>query len=140
MDAQQIHKVYLYRRIVLAKLYIDNNYPNKIDLDDIASEASFSKYHFIRLFKKAYGKTPHQYLTWVRLENSKSRLASGASVTETCSSVGFEEVSSFIHLFKRENLITPAAYQSQQLDRKLKMEKDPLRFIPGCFADQKGWK
>lgn len=61
-------KIYLYRRIVLAKLFIDEHYAEDIDLDAIAGEASFSKFHFIRLFKMAYGKTPHQYLTRVRIE------------------------------------------------------------------------
>ena len=49
---------YLYRRIVLAKLYIDANYAENINLDLVAGEAHFSKYHFIRLFKQAYSKTP----------------------------------------------------------------------------------
>lgn len=63
MKKDQYPKMYLYKRIVQAKLYIDNHYANNIDLNDISDEAYFSKFHFIRLFKSIYGKTPHQYLT-----------------------------------------------------------------------------
>ena len=36
-------KIYIYRRIVRAKLFIDDNYDRKINLDNIAGEACFSK-------------------------------------------------------------------------------------------------
>ena len=70
MTTEQYPKVYLYRRIVQAKLFIDNNYAENIDLDNISDEAYFSKFHFIRLFKNIYGKTPHQYLIFVRIEKA----------------------------------------------------------------------
>lgn len=50
-------KLYLYRRLVQAKLSIDAHYAEAIDLDNIAGEAAFSKYHFIRLFGRIYGHT-----------------------------------------------------------------------------------
>ncbi len=139
MSAENLPKVYLYRRIVLAKLFIDKNFAEAIDLDDIAGEAFFSKYHFIKLFKKAYGKTPHQYLTWVRIENAKLLLQTEATVADVCYSVGFEAISSFTHLFKRLIKITPSLYQQQQRLRKMEISKAPLKFIPNCFAEQKGW-
>ena len=65
-------KVYLYRRIVYAKLFIDTHFAENIDLDNIADEAFFSKFHFIRVFKDIYKKTPHQYLSFVRIERRKN--------------------------------------------------------------------
>ncbi len=70
MTLEQYPKAYLYRRIVQAKLFIDSNYTDNIDLDNISDEAYFSKFHFTRLFKKIYGRTPHQYLTFVRIEKA----------------------------------------------------------------------
>ena len=61
MQTDQYPKVYLYKRIVQAKLFIDNNYFKNIDLDNISDEANFSKFHFMRLFKNAYGKTYFSY-------------------------------------------------------------------------------
>ena len=139
MSSENLPKIYLYRRIVLAKLFIDKKFAEAIDLDDIAGEAFFSKYHFIKLFKKAYGKTPHQYLTWVRIENAKLLLQTEATVADVCYSVGFEAISSFTHLFKRLIKITPSLYQQQQRLRKMEISKAPLKFIPNCFAEQKGW-
>lgn len=132
-------KQYLYRRIVLAKLFIDANFSQPIHLDTISSEAHFSKFHFIRLFRKAYGKTPHQYLTWLRIEQAKLLLASGMPVCDVCFNVGFEEASSFTHLFKRSTGVTPSLYQQQQLERKERIRLQPFAFVPNCFVEQNGW-
>jgi AraC-like DNA-binding protein len=126
--------------VVQAKLFIDGNYAERIDAGEIANEACYSKFHFIRTFKSIYGKTPHQYLTSVRVEKAKEKLEHGVSVTETCFAVGFEGLGSFIGLFKRRVGITPAEYQQRRLDRKTEIGKEPLRFIPGCFAAQYGSK
>lgn len=67
MSAEHYPKVYLYKRIVQAKLFIDQHYAKPIDVSNISDEASFSKFHFLMRFKKIYGKTPHQYLTRVRI-------------------------------------------------------------------------
>jgi len=133
-------KVYLYRRIVFAKLFIDNNFANKIDLGNIAGEAFFSKFHFIRLFSDIYNKTPHQYLSHVRIERSKQLLSQNIAVAKVCYAVGFESISSFTGLFKRMTGQTPAAYQLEQQQKKLEIANAPLKYIPNCFAEAKGWK
>ena len=132
-------KVYLYRRIVKAKLFIDDNYAAAIDLDHIADEAFFSKFHFIRLFKKTYGKTPHQYLTYVRIEKSKLLLKKEVPVSEVCYGVGFDSVSSFTSLFKRVVGQTPAAYQQECRNKIQELKTAPLKHIPNCFAEMNGW-
>ena len=132
-------KIYLYRRIVYARLFIDNNYTDKIDLDNIADEAFFSKYHFIRLFNSVYNKTPHQYLSFVRIEKAKQLLATDMLAANVCYAVGFESVTSFTGLFKRMVGQTPAAYQAAQHQRRAAIADAPLKFIPNCFAEKKGW-
>ena len=132
-------KIYLYKRIVHAKLFIDTHFGDSIDLDNIADEAYFSKFHFIRLFKTIYGKTPHQYRTSVRVEKAKLLLTKDISVSEVCYSVGFDSISSFTGLFKRTVGLTPSAYQKQQLKLQADTLKTPLKFIPNCFAENKGW-
>ena len=137
---EQLPEIYLYRRIVQDKLFIDNNFGEKIDLRGIADEAYFSKFHFIKLFKTAYGKTPHQYLTAVRINKAQLLLQDGGSVTDTCFAVGFESLTSFIGLFKRITGIAPSVYRQQQQQRKDAINATPLHFIPNCFAEQNGWK
>lgn len=132
-------KYYLYKRIVQSKLFIDDHFSEPINLDDIADEAYFSKFHFIRLFKKTYGKTPHQYLTYVRIQKARILLEAGSSVSETCFSVGFDGVNSFSGLFKQYNGCSPLAYQQKMKKRNEAIKAAPLQFIPNCFAEQKGW-
>lgn len=136
---EQYPKIYLYRRIVQAKLFIDEHFGDNIDLDNIADEAYFSKFHFIRLFKTIYNKTPHQYLTIVRIEKAKMLLKTAVPVSEVCYAVGFDSISSFTGLFKRTVNITPSAYQQQQEKLKADVAKTPLKYIPNCFAENKGW-
>jgi AraC-like DNA-binding protein len=136
---EEYPKVYLYKRVVQAKLFIDSHFAGAVDLDNISDEAYFSKFHFIRIFKKIYGKTPHRYLTTVRIENAMQLLRLNTSVTQTCFAVGFESMSSFSGLFKRIVGISPGAYLLQQQTIKAQIAKEPLVFIPGCFAESKGW-
>ena len=131
--------MYLYKRIVQAKLFIDSHFSEHIELDNIADEAYFSKYHFIRLFKSIYGKTPHNYLTYVRIEKAKECLEKGISVTDTCFDVGFDSVSSFTGLFKKYTKISPSLFQRRYLKRQAEIKNAPLQFVPNCFAEQKGW-
>jgi AraC-like DNA-binding protein len=132
-------KIYLYKRIVQAKLFIDTHFSEHIELGNIADEAYFSKFHFIRLFKTVYGNTPHQYLIEVRIENAKHFLQKGSSVSEACFNVGFDSISSFTALFKQYTKLSPSIYQQQCKEREEQIKKSPLRFIPNCFAEQKGW-
>lgn len=138
-DAYQYPKIYLYKRIVHAKLFIDRSYDKQIDLDNIADEALFSKFHFIRLFKDIYGKTPHQYLIAVRIEKSMQSLQAGIPVSDTCYAVGFESLSSFSRLFKRQTGLAPSAYLEKQQEMKAAIKASPLTFIPGCIAEKNGW-
>lgn len=132
-------KIYLYKRIVLAKLFIDEHFSESIDLENIADCAYFSKFHFIRLFKSIYGKTPHQYLTTVRIEKAKVFLQKGNQVSDTCFAVGFDSISSFSGLFRRYTKLSPVEYQQQFRKRQENIKTTPLQFIPNCFAEQKGW-
>jgi len=139
MTTEQYPNVYLYKRIVQAKLFIDHNYASKIDLGNIADEAYFSKFHFIRLFKTIYGKTPHQYLTVVRIEKAIQLLRANEPVKEVCFLVGFDSLSSFSGLFKRIVGQSPSSYVTLQRLLKEQINETPLAFVPGCFAFQHGW-
>jgi AraC-like DNA-binding protein len=139
VTTEQYPKVYLYRRIVQAKLFIDNNYSSKIDLNNISGEAHFSKFHFIRLFKSIYGKTPHQYLKHVRIEKAKVLLRDELHVSEVCFLVGFDSLSSFSGLFLKVVGESPSGYLTRHQQTKKKITKSPLSFVPRCYRYQHGW-
>ncbi len=133
-------KIYLYQRIVHSKLFIDRNYAESIDINNIADEACFSKFHFIRLFKKIYGRTPHQYLIRVRMEKALQLLKSGRTVSEACFEVGFESVSTFSGLFKKIYGTEPSLYGKRQKQQRAQLASEPLKFVPHCFAYNYGWE
>jgi AraC-like DNA-binding protein len=131
---------YLYRRVVRAKLFIDAQFSSAIDLDNIADEACFSKFHFVRLFRSIYGQTPHQYLTDVRVRRAKMLLTEGATVESVCYAVGFDSISSFTGLFRRRVGETPAAFQRRELAKQDDIAARPSKFVPNCFIEKRGWK
>ena len=130
-------RIYLYKRIVQAKIFIDSHYSDKIDLDNIADEACFSKYHFIRQFSKIYGKTPHQYLISVRLNKAVELFSKGCSVSDTCFAVGFESISTFSGLFKKSKGISPSFFLAGQRERNKLIVNFPLNFVPGCHSEKR---
>jgi AraC-like DNA-binding protein len=139
MKMEQYQKMYLYMRIVQAKLFIDDHYFENIDLSNIADEACFSKFHFIRLFKTIYGKTPHHYLTQVRIEKAKLLLSKGLPISDTSISVGFDSSTSFAALFKKYSGVSPSVFQSRELSKKSIINANPFQVIPNCFAQTHGW-
>lgn len=139
MTAGHYPKIYLYRRIVQAKLFIDKFYADKIDLDNISDEAHFSKFHFIRLFKSIYGKTPHQYLTKVRVDRAQQFLQQDKPVSEVCFLVGYDSVSTFSGLFTKIVGKTPSEFQYADKLRRKSIHSEPMAFVPSCYAFMHGW-
>jgi AraC-like DNA-binding protein len=106
--------VYLTKQVIQTKYFIDNNFSNKITLDDICKAGYISKYHLIRSFKKLYGKTPNQYLTSVRIDKAKKLLRKDNSVLEVCFSVGFDSPTTFAGLFKKIVGISPNNFKNSK--------------------------
>ncbi|WP_109698720.1 helix-turn-helix domain-containing protein [Chitinophaga deserti] len=139
MSSEQYPKVYLYRRIVQAKMFIDRHYAEEIDLENISDEAYFSKFHFIRLFKSIYGKTPQKYLQAVRIEKAQLLLKGETSVSDACFAVGFQSLTTFSGLFKKIVGEAPSSFAARHKATQEQIRKSPLTFIPRCYAYQHGW-
>ena len=93
MTGPAVPAVFHIRR---ARDLIDRHFAEPLDLDAMARTAGFSRYHFARGFKAAYGETPGQYLTRRRLERAQDLLRSAdLTVTEICHLVGFSSLGSF---------------------------------------------
>ncbi len=132
-------KFYLYRRIVKAKLFIDAEYAGNIDLDMISEQAFTSKFHFIRQFKSVYGKSPHQYLTKVRIDMAQQLLKQDKAVSVVCFLVGYDSLSTFSGLFSKTVGKTPFEFSNNNKQRKKEIQSKPLAFVPKCYAFMHGW-
>jgi AraC-like DNA-binding protein len=125
----------IYQRIVAAKVYIDENFQESIDLENISQQAFLSKFHFHRLFTQVYRHTPHQYLTRKRMDKAKDLLAKNKPVTEVCNEVGFESIGSFSVLFKKEIGFAPQYYRNMAYKKKMEQIAQPKKAIPHCFIE-----
>jgi AraC-like DNA-binding protein len=119
-----------YRRLMRAREFIDECYHQPLDLEQISGEACLSRYHFLRLFRRAFNKTPHQYLTQRRIEKAKELLSSsGLTVTDVCFEVGFESLGSFSSLFHKHVGHPPITYRAIVFERRLARQ----RKVPACM-------
>ena len=85
----------VFERLNRARQFIDQSYDLPLDLQQISSHACFSRYHFLRLFRQAFNKTPHQYLVERRIEKAKELLSSDElRVTDVCFELGFKSMGS----------------------------------------------
>ena len=113
-DAGQNLPEDVYRRLCRARDFMDDCYDLPLDLDQIARRACFSRFHFIRLFRRAFERTPHQYLVQRRIERAKELLTSSQlSVTDVCFEVGFQSLGSFSSLFHKCVGHPPMAYRAR---------------------------
>jgi len=116
-------------RLNRARKFIDLCYDLPLDLEEISSHACFSRFHFLRLFRQAFNKTPHQYLVERRIERAKELLSSeDLRVTDICFEVGFESLGSFSSLFHKTVGHAPITYRE-----KSRESQAAKRQIPGCF-------
>jgi AraC-like DNA-binding protein len=100
------------RRAVEAALWIDAHSHREIELEDIASQAGISPFHFLRLFSVVLGVTPHQYLLRSRLRRAARLLADDdRAVTEIAYDVGFNDLSNFVRTFHRAAGVSPTKFR-----------------------------
>jgi AraC-like DNA-binding protein len=100
------------RRAVDAARWIDEHAPEPIDLERAAGEAGLSPFHFLRLFSRVLGVTPHQYLVRSRLRRAARLLADDARpITEVALDVGFGDLSNFVRTFGRAAGVSPRGFR-----------------------------
>lgn len=115
------------QRAVDAAIWIQAHSQQAIALEHAASQAGLSPFHFLRLFSRVLGVSPHQYLVRSRLRHAARLLAAGEqSVTDVALDVGFADLSNFVRTFHRAAGVAPAAFR--RVARKgLKAERKILQ-------------
>jgi len=106
-------RVELYKRLSRAMDVLRSGFCGEISLDQLASEACLSKYHFIRLFRCAYGFSPHQYIQQLRIEKARAMLSrTDTPVADVADLLGFVNSQSFSRLFSQRMGVSPSRYRS----------------------------
>lgn len=83
-----------------------------LSLTGLAKGAGLSPYHFLRIFERIAGLTPHQYIPRTRLREAAMRLAeSSGKVLDVALDCGFGDVSNFNRAFRREFGASPRTYR-----------------------------
>ena len=100
------------RCAVEAALWIDEHSHEPLDLESTAREVGLSSFHFLRLFARVLGVTPHQYLVRSRLRRAARLLAEHASsITDVAFDVGFGDLSNFVRTFHRAAGVSPREFR-----------------------------
>ena len=98
-------------RLRLVSEFVNNNIDKTLTLNELSGVVGMSPYYFSRLFKKATGYTPHQYVIKARIERAKKMLRdSNLPIAQISMEVGYESQSHFTMVFKRLTGLTPAEF------------------------------
>ena len=118
------------RRAVEAALHIDACAHAPIDLETTAKAAGLSPFHFLRLFARVLGVTPHQYVVRSRLRRAARLLAEdGRPITDVAFDCGFGDLSNFVRTFHRAAGVSPRGFRrAAKGDRKI--FQDRLAALP----------
>jgi AraC family transcriptional regulator len=106
----------LSRLALAAAEFMETHAEQPLDLATVARCVQISPFHFLRLFRRELGLTPHQHLIRVRIRRAIERLAeTDRPITDIALDVGFEDLSNFVRTFHRHVGCPPSAYRSKIL-------------------------
>jgi AraC family transcriptional regulator of adaptative response/methylated-DNA-[protein]-cysteine methyltransferase len=92
--------------------YIDSNLDQRLSLDELGGVVVISPQHLQRMFKRALGISPREYIAARRLDHLKSRLKAGDTVTNALYDAGFSSSSRLYENAPDKLGMTPADYRS----------------------------
>ena len=100
------------RRAVKAALWMDAHSHEDTGLDAVARESGLSVFHFLRVFTRVFGVTPHQYLLRSRLRHAARLLTEDTrAITSVALDVGFSDLSNFVRTFHRAAGMSPNRFR-----------------------------
>jgi AraC-like DNA-binding protein len=95
-----------------ASKYIEAHFTRNINIADLANRAGYSRYHFLRLFKAAFGKSPLELVQCLKMEHAKTSLVTTRkSIREIATSLGYTSPTSLHIAFRKVTGMTPRQYR-----------------------------
>lgn len=100
--------------ILGAQNYIENNYQEKITVEDLCNNSNVARRTFERRFKKATSNTVLEYIQRVKIEAAKKQLEQGRkTVNEVMYDVGYNDTKAFREVFKKITDMSPVEYRNR---------------------------
>ena len=95
-----------------AARHIEANFDQPCTLEELAAEAGLSPFHFLRVFRRVLGQTPHRHVLATRLRHAARRLrTTGERVADIAAAAGFGDLSNFNASFARTFGVSPLAFR-----------------------------
>jgi len=98
------------RRLEVARGFLHDHADRPVGLEELARAAGMSPFHLARHFNAAYGQPPASYHRGLRLAAAADRLKRGCPPTGVALDLGFADLSSFTHAFKRRYGLPPSRF------------------------------
>jgi AraC family transcriptional regulator of adaptative response/methylated-DNA-[protein]-cysteine methyltransferase len=105
-----------YDRIAGAIDYLSRHADEQPSLDETASRAGLSAFHFQRLFRKYAGVTPKQFLQHLTVERAKRLLGGGATVLDAALDLGLSSPARLHDHFVTLEAVTPGDFKAGGAD------------------------
>jgi AraC family transcriptional regulator len=103
------------RRLLRVLVYVQQHLDDELKLEELARLASFSPYHFHRIFKGMVGESVKAYVRRLRLERAASRLKLGAApVTDIALEAGYESHEAFTRIFHSVFRVAPSRFRASK--------------------------
>lgn len=91
--------------------YVEQNYRERITVEDLAARSGYSPSHFTRVFSQVYNASPIQYVNQIRIMHAKNLLRTGQyTMSQIAQECGFSNVYYFSRCFKQITGTTPAKW------------------------------
>lgn len=131
MDYKDLSRQEYTARINRVMDYIGKNICKPIDLSIMADIASFSPYHFHRIFTFIVGETPNNFVSRIKLEKAAQLLQDNKklSISDIAFQCGFSNISSFSRAFKSNFEMSAKEFR---LESKAIYVKDGIRYSKNC--------
>jgi AraC-like DNA-binding protein len=101
----------LSKSLLTARQYLHRYYAEDIVLADLARVAGLSKYHFARLFKRAFGITPLRMQTSLRMQAAANKIKlDRTSLTAIAQTVGYTDLATFSRHFRAHFGVPPSKW------------------------------
>jgi AraC family transcriptional regulator of adaptative response/methylated-DNA-[protein]-cysteine methyltransferase len=100
-----------YELVEKAIQFIDRNFREQPELEDIADQVHVSKYHFQRIFTRWAGISPKKFLQYITIARAKELLGQSKSVLDVTYDVGLSSPSRLYDLFVNFEALTPGEYK-----------------------------